>query len=103
MKKFSDLGVNIENDRRIFECKQVSINEIVNCDIIIHEYIPNVKTRHGDNRYLVRISINDSVFKFFTNSQQIKDTLDAINSVDYPFSTIIKCVRIGKNSMYKFT
>ena len=103
MKKFSELGVILQDDNQIFDCKQVSINEIVNCNVILHEYIPNMKTRHGDGRCLIRFEKDGEYGKFFTNSKNIKSTLEAINKDDYPFQTIIKCVKIGQNSLYKLT
>ena len=103
MKKFSELGVIVQNERQIFDCKQVSITEIVNCPVIIYEYITEMKTRHGGGRCLIRFEQNGSQGKFFTNSGNIKATLDAVQKEDYPFETIIKCVKIGQNSMYKLT
>lgn len=103
MKKFSDLNIQVQDDKKIFEYKQVSITEIVNCPVVIWEYIPEMKTRHGDGRYLVHFESQGVHGKFFTNSKTIKSTLDAVRKSDYPFETIIKCVKIGQNSMYKLT
>ena len=103
MKKFSDLGVCVKDERQIFDCKQVSITEIVNCPIVIWEYLTNVKTRHGDGRCLVHFEQAGNHGKFFTNSTLIKSTLEAVCKNDYPFETIIKCVKIGQNSIYKLT
>lgn len=103
MKKFSELGVEISDEKKIFDCKQVSITEIVNCTIVIFDYILDVKTRHGEGRCLVRFEYNSVQGKFFTNSKNIKSTLDAIDKNDFPFETTIKCVRLGQNSLYKLT
>lgn len=103
MKKFSDLGITVQEERKIFECKQLSINEIVNCEITVKDYIPDVKTKHGENRYLIEFEMNNETGKFFTNCKNIKITLDAIPKEEFPFTTKIKCTKIGNNSIYKFT
>lgn len=103
MKKFSDLGITVDDDRKIFECKQVSITEIINCEIIVHDFLSDMKTRHGEDRYLVRYSCSGSEGKFFTNSKRIKSALDNVPNDAFPFSTVIKCLKVGQNSTYMFT
>lgn len=103
MKKFSELGVKIESDRTIFECKQISINDILNCEIVIKEYLKDLKTKHGENRYLVNIEFEGPDAKFFSNSKHIKDTLDAIPKESFPFSTTIKSVSCGVSRFYQLT
>lgn len=103
MKRFSEMDIDIQDDRKIFECQQVSINEIVNCEIEVMEFLTDVKTRHGDGRYLVKFKHNGIENKFFTNSKNVKNTLDAVKCADFPFLTTIKCIKIGANSIYKFT
>lgn len=103
MKRFSDLNIELPVDRRIFECQQVSITEVINCEIEVIEYLPEVKTRHGDGRYLVHFKKNGMEAKFFTNSRNIKSTLEAVEKTDYPFLTTIKCTKIGSSTIYKLT
>ena len=103
MKKFSDLGIQVQDDKKVFEYKQVSITEIVNCPVVIWEYIPDMKTRHGEGRHLVHFELNGDHGKFFTNSKNIKSTLDAVCKDDYPFETTIRCVKFGQNTTYKLT
>lgn len=103
MKRFSELNIDIQIDRKIFECKQVSINEIVNCEIEVVEFLSDIKTKHGDGRYLVKFKHDEVEGKFFTNSTNIKKTLDAVICSDFPFLTTIKCIKVGANSIYKFT
>jgi hypothetical protein len=103
MKKFSELGVKIESDRTIFECKQISITDILNCEIVINDYLKDIKTKHGENRYLVHIIYEGAEAKFFSNSTHIKNTLDAIPKSEYPFTTIIKTFVCGMNKYYKLT
>lgn len=103
MKRFSDLNIEMPEDRRIFECPQVSITEVINCEIEVMEYLPEVKTRHGDGRYLVHFKRDGMEAKFFTNSRNIKSTLEAVDKTDYPFLTTIKCIKVGSSTIYKLT
>lgn len=103
MKKFSELGIVVESDKNIFECEQVSINSILNCEIEVLGYIKDIKTKFGENRVIVHFMLSEKEYKFFTNSSSIKNTLNAINCTDFPFSTIIKKVSLGSNKIYKFT
>ena len=103
MKRFSDLNIDLSEDSRIFECPQVSITEVINCEIEVMEYLPDVKTRHGEGRYLVHFKRDGRESKFFTNSRNIKSTLEAVGKEDYPFTTTIKCTKIGNSTIYKFT
>ncbi len=103
MKRFSDLHIELPVDRRIFECPQVSITEVVNCEIEVIEYLPEVKTRHGDGRYLVHFKMDGRESKFFTNSRNIKSTLEAVQKDDYPFLTTIRCTKFGSSTIYKLT
>lgn len=54
MKKFSELGVTVQDERKMFNCSQVSISDVLNCEIIVEDFIPDVKTSHGEGRYLVK-------------------------------------------------
>lgn len=57
MKKFSELGVTVQDERKMFNCSQVSISDVLNCEIIVEDFIPDVKTSHGEGRYLVKFNI----------------------------------------------
>lgn len=57
MKKFSELGVTVQDERKMFNCSQVSISDVLNCEIIVEDFIPDVKTSHGEGRYLVKFKI----------------------------------------------
>lgn len=69
MKKFSELGVTVQDERKMFNCSQVSISDVLNCEIIVEDFIPDVKTSHGEGRYLVKFKhSNGADGKFFTNA-----------------------------------
>jgi hypothetical protein len=103
MKKFSDLGIRPVDDRKIFNCNQVSITDVVNCEIEILDFIPNVKTQHGEGRYLIHYRYNGAEGKFFSNAANIKNALDQIEEQDFPFSTIIRTTKCGSGKIYQFT
>lgn len=98
MKRFSDFGINTLQDRNIFPVPVISIEEVVNCEIEVLDYEPNIKTKHGDGRYIVRIRVEGQERKFFTSAVPIKEALDRIPKEDFPFTTIIKQQRFGNGS-----
>lgn len=105
MKRFSDLGIKVEDDRKIFNCQQVSITDILNSEIMVIDFLPSVKTQHGEGRYLVHFQMADGSGegKFFTNSQNLKSALDQVKPEDMPFLTVIKATKCGKGKLYQFT
>lgn len=97
MKKFSDLGIKTE-EKNIFNVPQVSIQDVINVEIEILDYEANVKTSHGDGRYILKVKHEGRECKFFTNATPIKNALDQICKKDLPFVTIIKQQRFGTGS-----
>ena len=93
MKKFSDLGIKPIDDRKIFNCQQVSISDVINREIEVIDFIPNITTEHGDGRYLVKFRQDGNEGKFFSNSTLIKNALDQISKEDIPFTTVIVPIR----------
>lgn len=104
-KRFSELGVKIPNERKIFDCEKVSITDIINTEIEVHDYLPEVKTSLGEGRYLVhcRLIAENKFVKFFTTAQNIKAALDLISKEDFPFVATIKAAKCGSGKFYKFT
>lgn len=91
MKRFSELGIEIDADRHIFPVPQVSITDILNCEIEILDFESGVKTQHGSDRYVVKIKHEGTECKFFTNSTPIKEALSKISkkrlSVHYNYQS----------------
>lgn len=81
MKKFSELGVTVQDERKMFNCSQVSISGYL------------VKFKHS----------NGADGKFFTNAASLKKTLDQIPKDAFPFSTTIKGMKYGNGKIYQFT
>lgn len=67
MKKFSELGVTVQDERKMFNCSQVSISDVLNCEIIVEDFIPDVKTSHGEGRYLVKFKHSNGADGKFEN------------------------------------
>lgn len=103
-KRFSELGIQVD-DRTIFNCQQVSITDILNSEIEVLGYLPDVKTKHGEGRYLIHFKHIEEGYegKFFTNSTTLKSVLHQVGEEDFPFITTIKAVKCGNGKIYQFT
>ncbi len=105
MKRFSELGIKQQDDKKIFNCPQVSVTDILNSEIEVIDFLPDVKTKHGEGRYLIhyRTVEDGEEGKFFTNSSSLKSVIDQIAKEDFPFITIIKAIKCGNGKIYQFT
>ena len=103
MNRYSDFGIKTEGERKMFNCPQVSISDVINCEIEVIDYIPNVKTQHGEGRYLIHFRQDGKEAKFFSNSSNIKSALEQISEQSFPFITTIRCSTYGKAKTYQFT
>lgn len=104
-RRFSELGVIVDNGLKIFNCQQVSITDILNSEIEVIDFVSDVKTKHGEGRCLVHFRMIDGSEegKFFTNSQSLKNALSQVKEEDFPFLTVIKALKCGKGKIYQFT
>ena len=102
-KRFSELGIKQQDDRKIFNCQQVSITDILNSEIEVLVYIPDMKTQHGEGRYLIHYRENGTEGKFFSNSGALKSVLDQIPKEEFPFITTIRYTKCGNGKIYQFT
>lgn len=98
-------GIDIDAGRNIFPVQQISITDILNCEIEVLDYESGVKTQHGDNRCVVKIRHEGVEYKFFTNSSPIKEALSKIPQKDFPFIATVRSKKIGtgNSKMYYFT
>lgn len=106
MKTFSELGIRTpDDDRAIFDVELISIGDILNCEIEVLDFLSGIKTKHGDNRYIVKIRYEGKESKFFTDSKYLKFALDQIDVRDFPFRATIKQIKYGNGNSkaYKFT
>lgn len=110
MRKFSEMGITYTpaDGKKRFQGKTVRLGEIVNNPIEVHDYEKDVKTAHGEHRYLVSfrdVRTND-FGKFFTNSEELKAILDRVAEMEdgFPFETTIRSEAFDGNKFkYKFT
>lgn len=104
-KRFADLGIKLDNERKIYNCEQVSITDILNTEIEVIDYLSDVKTKHGEGRHLVHFKHTDTGVegKFFTNAVSLKGVLDKVQQEDFPFITVIKAQKCGNGKLFQFT
>lgn len=98
MKRFADFGINTLDDKNIFPVPLISIQDVINCEIEILDFESDIKTRHGEGRYVVKIRHENTEKKFFTNAAPIKEALEKIPKTNYPFLTTIRQQRFGTGS-----
>lgn len=80
--------MNIQPDpsNKHFNCPETTQQKLINLSFWVIDYIDDVKTKFGENRYLVKIKFNQDdpeseAKKFFTNSSEIKHVLDKIKEL----------------------
>lgn len=103
MKKFSDLNIKPKDETKKFNVQITSIQGLVNCEIEVIDFVGNIKTEFGEDRYIVLFNFNHIQQKFFTNSSQIKNALDQCKPEDLPFTTVVKVISFGTGRTYEFT
>jgi len=108
MKNFKQLGVSYtpEDGKKRFKGAVISIRELVNLPIVVHDFETGIKTEQGEDRCIVQIELEGDMRKFFTNSEEMKNILQQIREMPdgFPFETTIKSEQFGKNkTKYIFT
>lgn len=81
--------LNIEPDKnnRHFNCTETTQQKLINTTFWVVDYLDDVKTKFGNNRFLVKIkndpADNDTdAKKFFTNSTEIKYVLTKVKEMN---------------------
>lgn len=79
------LAIPQDETNKHFNCKETKQQQLTNLTFKVYDYIDNVKTKFGNERFLVKIkhedptpSGHDKEEKFFTNSTEIKYVLKEI-------------------------
>ena len=118
MKNFKDLGVAYTpaDGKKRFKGATISVRELVNRPIIVHDFEMGITTGQGDDRFIVQIEVNRRVVngevvqgemrKFFTNSEEMKNILQQIRELPdgFPFETTIMSEPFGNGKIkYIFT
>lgn len=81
------MGIPPDKTNRYFNCKEISQQDLINRTFYLIDYLTGIKTKHGDERYLVKIKYRledpeNEARKFFTNSKEIKYVLDKIKEME---------------------
>lgn len=98
---FADIGVSgrvtTKDGQQFFDVKKIKIDSIFNLPIKVEKFQTDVKTQHGNGRYVVLIEYNGEKCKFITNSFTLKNMLDQAAKIEnaFPISTVIKKRDIG--------
>ena len=108
MRSFKDLKVTYKpaNGQKYFPGDTISIRDLVNLQIIVHDFQLGVKTREGEDRCVVSIEMGGQMKKFITNSDEMKNVLSQIGEMEdgFPFETTIKAQSFGNGkTKYVFT
>lgn len=81
------LKIPEDKNNKHFNCPETTQQKLINLTFWIIDYLDDVKTKFGSNRYLVKIKFNledrdSDARKFFTNSQEIKYVLGKIKEMN---------------------
>lgn len=103
MKRFADLGI-AQDDGKMYDCRSVSVAEIVNSEIEVIDFALGVTTKYGDGRAVVhfRHASTGEDGKFFTACRCLLRALGQVHEADLPFLTTIKCNKYGRARRYYF-
>lgn len=84
----------------LFDCEYSSIDCLINEVIIFTGVKTDVQTENG-LRTLISFGEGSSRSAFFTESKRLKDVVCGADR-DFPFRAIIKVVKYGNNTGFKF-
>jgi hypothetical protein len=102
---FSSYGIKkrttTKDGKKIFDFQLKKLFEIVNLTIFVIDFETNIRTKHGDGRYIIHFQLNGTDYKFVTNSFSLKNQLDDARKLAksnpnvFPIETIIRQQDIG--------
>lgn len=73
------LNIPQDANNRHFNCRETTQQKLTNITFWVCDFIDGIKTKFGDERYLVKIKhLDGAEEKFFTNSTEIKYILGEI-------------------------
>lgn len=80
------LNIPPDENLRRFNCQETTQQKLINKSFWVIDFFENVKTKYGENRFLVKIKFkleddDSDSRKFFTNSQEIKYVLQKIKEL----------------------
>lgn len=97
MKSFKDL--NIKAQESTFVGEKISINKVLNCEIIVDKY--DIKpSKHNSGQCLtLQIQFKNKKHIIFTGSGTLIEMIKQVHKEDFPFTTTI----IDDNERFVFT
>lgn len=103
MQQFADFGITYQfkNGKRTFDCRVVSITDLINIPIIVLDFETDIHTNNG-YRTLVQVKIIETgeVVKYFTGGDEMTKALEAVReNFSFPFET--KLVRKSYGEHWK--
>lgn len=98
MKTFKEFGITPKVD--YFTGKSISIDEILNLEIIVHAYkIAPSKKKQNTDYLTLQIEIDGKNRVLFTGSTVLMQIIKQVQQSDFPFTTKI----VKKNEYLEFT
>lgn len=94
-----ELGTN-NSEYDLFDCEYSSVDALINEVIVFTGVKPEMQTENG-TRTLIAFGEGVGKSAFFTDSKRLKDVVCNPNR-KFPFRAIIKVVRFGNNTGFKF-
>lgn len=97
---FKDKGITGRNEtkdgQRFFDVPALTADNIINTPITVVDFITDVSTRQGNERYAVKILQDGREYKFITNSFTLKSMLDQAREMNcLPIDTVLRRRDIG--------
>lgn len=100
IEDFEDELDSNAGDNDLFDCEYSSVDALINEVIVFTGVKSDVQTENG-TRTLVAFGEGAGRSAFFTDSKRLKDVVCNPNRT-FPFRAIIKVVRFGNNTGFKF-
>jgi len=97
---FEDDYSDVAGDADLFDCEYSSVDALINEVIVYTGVRPEVQTENGV-RTLIAFGEGAGKSAFFTDSKRLKDVV-CNPERKFPFRAVIKVVRFGSNTGFKF-
>ncbi|WP_234111754.1 hypothetical protein [Chryseobacterium sp. R2A-55] len=88
MFNFKDLGIKPQNPQ--FTGKKIDVEDILNIEIIVHDYeIKDSTKKHGTKYLTLQIEKDGTKRVVFTGSKNLIDIISQVQHDNFPFKTTI--------------
>lgn len=105
MKDFKELKVSYKpkDGKKRFGGNLTPLGNLLNCNITVLDFETEIKTKQGNDRYVIQYELDGQKGTFITNSEEMKNILDQIRDLDeLPFKTTIKRESFGSGNKFKY-